>query len=209
VFARWRYDVPPVAAHLPQDAMIWTAVAPDQDERTLEGSQHGLFTYLLVGALRGWADGVERRGRDGLVTLEEAHRWVAESMGPQGVHPTLERGGSASLWDLSRGVTERAPREEPPPAAVAPTFSVEPTNDPKRAAALARMAEVRARATRDWAAVARDVAGGGPRARTALRKFLDEYGDVTVEIDGRAVVVTVEEVETARTLYDRLPGSTP
>jgi hypothetical protein len=208
VFARWRYDAPPIAAYLPQDLMIWTAVAPDQDERTFEGAQHGLFTYFLVGALRGWADGANRRTPDGMVTLEEAHTWVGQAMGAFGVRPTLERGGSADLWDLSRGAMESAPGAGAVPAP-RQTAPIHARSDPSTTAALARMDEIRANAKRDWARVAKDAARGGERARSALERFLATYGDQTVVIDGRTVVVTVEEVETARTLYARLQGPSP
>jgi hypothetical protein len=202
VFARWRYEAPPLASYMPNDLMIWTAVAPDQDARTLERAQHGLFTYFLVGALRGWADGADRRTADGMVTLEEAHTWTAQSMGSHGVHPTLERGGAAGLWDLSRGAMESAPSTiagitpAPMPAAI-------PSATDDRAAR-AEMAEIRASAKRDWPRVAQDVARGGETARSALERFLATYGNRTVEIDGRTVLVTVDEVDTARALYARL-----
>ena len=206
VFARWRYDAPPLAAYLPQDLMIWTAVAPDQDVRTYEAAQHGLFTYFAVGALRGWADGADRRTPDGMVTLEEAHTWVGQAMGAFGVRPTLERGGSADLWDLSRGAMESAPSTA---ASTTPSFSAPTLHAESDPAARARMAEIRANAKRDWERVAQDVARGGPRARSALERFLATYGDQTVEIDGRPVIVTIEEVDTARSLYARLEGSSP
>ena len=209
VFARWRYEAPPLAAYLPQDLMIWTAVAPDQDERTYEPAQHGLFTYFAVGALRGWADGADRRTADGMVTLEEAHTWVGQAMGAFGVRPTLERGGSADVWDLSRGAMESAPSTAASTVPLSPQPTIHAESDPRTAAALARMAEIRADAKRDWARVAQDAARGGPRARSALERFLATYGDQTVEIDGRTVIVTIEEVDTARSLYARLEGSSP
>jgi hypothetical protein len=207
VFGRWRYDAPPLAAHLPQDLMIWTAVAPEQNERTYEPAQHGLFTYFVVGALRGWADGASNRTADGMVTLEEAHTWVAQAMGAFGVRPTLERGGSADLWDLSRGAMESPPSAAPAPRTLQPAIPA--ANDTDDTEALARMAEIRANAERDWARVAQDVARGGTRARSALEEFLATYGDQTVEIDGRTVVVTIDEVDTARSLQARLEGSSP
>jgi hypothetical protein len=212
VFARWRFRAPPLAVYMPEGLMVWTAVAPEQDVRTFDSAQHGLFTYLFVGALRGWADGADRRAPDGMVTLEEAHTWVAEAMGSFGVHPTLERGGSADLWDLSRGAMEEAPRAIADTPAIAggrqvPAIPVAGKIDPDTAKAMARMAEIRARATQDWSRVAQEVAKGGPRARAALDRFLASYGNETVEIDGRTVVVTVEEVETARSLVERLEGS--
>jgi hypothetical protein len=71
------------------------------------------------------------------------------------------------------------------------------------------MAEIRASAKRDWASVAQDAARGGERARSALERFLATYDNRTVEIDGRTVVITVDDVETARSLYARLQGSSP
>lgn len=205
VFARWRYEAPPLALSMPNDLMIWTAVAPEQDARVLGSAQHGLFTYFLVGALRGWADGADRRTPDGMVTLEEAHTWVAQSMGEFDVHPTLERGGAAGLWDLSRGAMESAPATIAGMTPAPTRAAIPAANDADDTAARAEMAEIRANAKRDWARVAQDTARGGERARSALEQFLATYDNRTVEIDGRTVLVTVDEVDTARALYARLP----
>jgi len=205
VFARWRYEAPPLAVYMPNDLMIWTAVAPEQDARTLASAQHGLFTYFLVGALRGWADGADRRTADGMVTLEEAHTWVAQSMGDYGVHPTLERGGAAGMWDLSRGAMESAPATIAGMTPAPMRGTIPASSDPDESAALAEMAAIRANAKREWPGVAQDAARGGQRARSALERFLATYDNRTVQIDGKTVVVTVDEVDTARALYARLP----
>jgi hypothetical protein len=212
VFARWRYQAPPLAAYMPQDVMIWTGYAPDQDARTYDAAQHGLFTYLLVGALRGWADGADKHPPDAMVTLEEAQTWLTQAMGVEhGVHPTLERGGSASLWDLSRGAMEPAPQVAIVPDAAAPAegqqvsgLLVAGKNDGKHDKATAQMQAIRDRASQAWVAVAQEVAKGGAAAPVALQAFIAEYESQTVDVDGKKVVVYVDEVETAKTLAERL-----
>src|SRR4030095_3965279 len=136
------------------------AVAPERDARALGSAQHGLFTYFLVGALRGWADGADRRTADGMVTLEEAHTWVGQSMGAHGVHPTLERGGAAGLWDLSRGAMESAPSTIAGITPLPMRATIPSASDADERAALAQMAEIRASAEREWPSVAQDAARG-------------------------------------------------
>jgi hypothetical protein len=92
--------------------------------------RHGAFTYLVAGALRGWADGELDGARDGAVTAEEAAQFVQQGLRRVG---RLDQRPSAEVVDarafvLSRG-TEPAPSFDapvavvaaaPPPAAPAP-----------------------------------------------------------------------------------------
>ena len=56
--------------------MVWSAVQLGQLPQTYASLKHGTFTYALIGALRGWADGELSGKRDGVVTLDEAQFFV-------------------------------------------------------------------------------------------------------------------------------------
>ena len=57
----------------------WTAASANEWAADLPGTPHGAFSYLLLGALRGWADGVDG-DRDGTVTLAEAHAYIQDGL---------------------------------------------------------------------------------------------------------------------------------
>jgi hypothetical protein len=70
-----RFAVPTYAS-VPTDSFVWTAASPTEISVGYEGAEHGLFTYAVLGALRGWADGVMGDEADGDVTLAEAEVYV-------------------------------------------------------------------------------------------------------------------------------------
>lgn len=58
----------------------WVAAAPNEVAGPLPVAGHGAFTYLAVGALRGWADGEQDGVQDGRVTGEEAQLYVQRAL---------------------------------------------------------------------------------------------------------------------------------
>ena len=73
----------------------WTATMPKEAAGPYYAAGHGRFTYFVVGALRGWADGELDQRRNGEVTVEEAHAYVSRMIGVTQVtsqHPVLRTG---------------------------------------------------------------------------------------------------------------------
>lgn len=106
-----RFAVPDWLSAAREGRLGWAASGPDQFARPLEGARHGAFTWLAVGALRGWADGEVDGVRDGVVTGAEATLFVdraLERLGLQEQDPVLI--GDGSRWRLIEGVEERAPK---------------------------------------------------------------------------------------------------
>lgn len=66
---------------------------------------HGLFTYLALGAMQGWADGALDGTKDGQVTLSEAQQWVADSARDLGrlQRPTQDTRDDVADWVISSG----------------------------------------------------------------------------------------------------------
>jgi len=60
--------------------VTWSATSKNELAGPLWKAQHGAFTYLLLGALRGWADGEISGERDHKVSLEEATAYVERSL---------------------------------------------------------------------------------------------------------------------------------
>lgn len=106
-----RFAVPDWVSAARDGRLGWAAAGPDQFARPLEPARHGAFTFLSVGALRGWADGEVDGARDGVVTAAEATLYVdraLERLGLGDQDPVLVGDGSA--WRLAERVGEAPPR---------------------------------------------------------------------------------------------------
>ncbi len=102
----------PAAAQVRPRVGEWNAAGANQAAGPLDAAQHGAFTYLAIGALRGWADG-ELGQSDGKVSGDEAQAYVSRSLAELGLtSQTPELHGDAAGWVLSalpRGTSEGAP----------------------------------------------------------------------------------------------------
>ncbi len=99
----------------------WTAAGPDQWSGPLDAARHGAFTYLAVGAMRGWADGQRDGVRDGKVTVEEASLYVEEGLRSLQIRDQRpERVGDGALV-LSSGTEERPTLAPTAATATSPT----------------------------------------------------------------------------------------
>lgn len=109
-----RFAVPDWAAEPRDTHLRWAAAGPDQVARPLDAVSHGAFTWLALGALRGWADGEIDGTRDGQVTAAEAQVYVSRAMRTVGIteqEPVL-RAQRPDGWVLSTGSLEAAPAFE-------------------------------------------------------------------------------------------------
>ena len=76
-----RFVVPLAALPSPTRGIVeWDATSTTEIAGPLRGADHGAFTWFLVGALRGWADGETDGTRDGNVSLDEASLYVARAL---------------------------------------------------------------------------------------------------------------------------------
>lgn len=110
-----RFALPSYAMKQP-GVLEWTAASPGEWSGPFDAAKHGAFTYLVVGALRGWADGYVSGSRDGKVTIDEAQLYVEESLKVLGIREQrpLASMPKGSEWVLSTNVDEQAPKLELP-----------------------------------------------------------------------------------------------
>lgn len=89
----------------------WAATGADGLSGPFPAARHGAFTYLVVGALRGWADGELDGRRDGAVTLAESDAYVRRMLGTvrPGQAPELLAPAGRAAAPLVEGTTEKAP----------------------------------------------------------------------------------------------------
>jgi uncharacterized caspase-like protein len=96
----------------PTESQIrWAATGANGLSGPFPAARHGAFTYLVVGALRGWADGELDGRRDGTVTLAESEAYVRRMLGTvrPGQEPELRAPAGRSAAPLVQGATEKAP----------------------------------------------------------------------------------------------------
>lgn len=155
--------VMPTSALKPlQRITLWTATDSGEYAKAYEPAQHGLFTYLSIGAMSGWGD----INGDGVVTTTEADDWVTRATravsdahqtpqmaGPQGV--TL-----ATKVQLARMDLDALPRTD----------------------AEKERARITSRARGHWAAAKALDEAGDPAALSAVEKFVSVYGVESFEI---------------------------
>jgi hypothetical protein len=91
---------------LGDDTVVVSASKATEVAGQLDGTPRPAFSYLMLGAMRGWAD-----DGDGVVTVEEALHFARRKLrGVKGRQQTPQAAGNVELV-LSRGVTERKPLE--------------------------------------------------------------------------------------------------
>jgi len=114
-----RFAVPTYATDSGPQVIEWSAASANQFSGPLDGAQHGAFTYAVLGALRGWADGQLDDVRDGQVTAEEAKLYVEEALRSVGVRdqvPVLSAEGPREWVLAAHPKAEARPTLSPPPA---------------------------------------------------------------------------------------------
>jgi hypothetical protein len=106
-----RFVIPTSAVRL-ENVIEWSSTGPGEIALPITSQRHGAFTWLVLGALRGWADGEIDGVRDGQVTLEEASVYVRRSLralGFDGMTAPLQAPDSALAKVLVESVNEPSP----------------------------------------------------------------------------------------------------
>ncbi|MEL6342003.1 MAG: caspase family protein [Myxococcota bacterium] len=176
------------------NTIVWLAQEDATPAAAYVPAQHGMFTYLLLGALRGWADGAQNEDPDGKVTLQEAQRFIdtgAQRLG-QVTHPSRDARAAVQDWVLVTGDLEPAP-------------------DPNTFRRLSLEARIRrftdqedllkAEVAAFWAETMQLAAEGGEAGRAALEGFIEEYEDAAISVEWAVALPQVEEARQALINY--------
>lgn len=185
------------------NTVVWLA---DTGGRTVGGypdGRHGMFTWLALGAMRGWADGaLPGTERDGKVTLDEAQyyvSWTGRRMGRPMVS-TEETRADARGWVLTQGAPEKGPSQE--------QLAELSTADRARRFAVAEE-RLKAEAAAFWQQTATLASQGGPEGKQALQAFIDEYSMPVLTVEWAVYLPEVIEAQRALATYGSEPASTP
>ena len=170
--------------------IIWLADEHTAGAPAWPESQHGLFTWLTLGALRGWADGATGEPLDGRVTLMEAQDYIDHTAHALGfpTAPSRDVAEENVAWPIIQGELEAGPT----PAALRQLSESSRTRRFDDQESL-----LRAEAAAFWAQTMQSVAEAGPEGREALEGFIAEYGEAVISVDW---AVSLPEVAEARVI---------
>lgn len=175
---------------------VWLADVGAAAAETYPQAQHGLFTYLVLGATRGWADGVLHDPMDEQVSLLEAQTYVDQMAQRLGrvTQPSIELRADENRWLLAEG----SALEMGPDWDVSRQLSLSDRQgrfDQKEAL-------LQAEAAAFWADTMLMVQAGGPEGRTALEGFIAEYERANIAVNWAVALPEVARAREILATYD-------
>ncbi len=189
VIGRDPLEVPAFSGSEHEGVTIWAATTGDQVAGVYDPVRHGLFTWTMLGALRGWADGVSGEMPDGMVTLGEAQTYVSDVFRHLGrlQVPSVDRREEVEGWVMG----EFEAMETGPPPIMLDEFARR-----ERAQLLARtLLEADERALMDWKRIQSLVEQGKPEGKQALEAYVRDWEWPVLSIQWVQYVPYVREAE--------------
>lgn len=179
----------------------WAAADDGGPAHAWRAVNHGLFTWSVLGSLRGWADGELDGERDGRVTFAEAQhftRRVPRALG-RVTQPTVINERGTNDWVLAQGDH----LEEGPSDALLDRISQHERE--QRFQELTQ--RLRAEATAFWQDTLQLAEGGGEAGREALEGFITEFENATVSFSWAIRIPEVREARRILANYDEAGGT--
>ena len=171
---------------------LWVAARDGTGTESWRAVEHGLFSWCLAGAFRGWADGATGDEPDGTVTLGEAQQYVYQSMRRLGRTQLSSLDGRPEIraWPLLSAELEVGPPPE--------HWQVFFLQD-RVARMAAATAEIEAAAKAEWEAAYALASEGGDEGRQALEAFAARWEHPVLDLRW---VPYLSQVDEARRLYE-------
>jgi hypothetical protein len=188
--------VPAWVAPASPKVSVWAATSGAEVPSPYPATGHGLFSWLVVGSLRGWADGATGGRANGDVTLEEAQAYVSRNsrlLGGRTWNPSTEVRADVMKWSVAKGVLEAGPSADE-----LSTMAQEEKARRVREASDRLLSQ----ATGDWLELAVTTAVSTPAGVEKLNAYIAKYELAVVQVDGLDVAINVPEVADARTRLD-------
>jgi hypothetical protein len=175
---------------------VWVATTGDQIAGAYEPVRHGLFTWAMLGALRGWADGAEGELPDGMVTLGEAQTYVSDLVRHLGRYQVPSFEAREEMSGLVLG--EFDGMEMGPSPEMLDEFARR-----HRAELMARtLIEAEERASMDWMRVQAMVERGDPAAKQALLDYVRDWERPLLSVQWVQYVPYVREAQRQHDHWD-------
>lgn len=181
-----------------KNVTVWAAASAGELAGAYPDANHGMFTYFVLGALRGWADGAIGGRANGEVSLEEAQAYVAKTIkqvGGKGYNPTREPREDVLRWVLARSSLLEIGPDKDLLATLAQAEKARRVREATDSAIAVANAE--------WLEIAVTTAVASPEGIERLNAFIKKYELATVTVDGVALAIVVPQVADARARLDQ------
>ena len=158
------------------DQVLWLADEGTHNSPVYIQSQHSIFTYLLLGGIRGWADGELTGTADGTITMGELQQFVQDKMRQLGQpnHSTVFEHPEVTEWTI-----HSSPELASPPT----DAKFEEMSIAIRMRNFANQSEsIKTEAQKVWNDVLYDVQKGGVQGEEALKRFVERFSDSSIEM---------------------------
>ena len=194
---------PVVPAPLPTDderVVYWAADSGLAGNQPFLPAKHGLFTWTVMGGLRGWADGELDGRKDGRVTLAEAQSYafrVGRQLG-RVVEPSRDPRSSQGTWTLAQGEhLEAGPADD--------LLDMLGQADVRRRMDDAER-QIRADAALFWDDTLELAGSPDADGRETIQAFIDEFEASTATISWAVSVAQVQEARMLLETWDETGG---
>jgi hypothetical protein len=203
IVGRDALTVPPFAGVDNANVTAWVASTGDQQAGTFPPVRHGLFTWAMLGALRGWADGARGGLPDGMVTIGEAQSYVSDVLRHFGRFQVSSMDGRPDVqeWVMAEfEAMETGPSPE----------LYDQLSDLERQRMLsATLQEATERAAMDWMRVQSLVDARSPEAEQALADYIRDWERPRLAIQWIQYVPYVREAQRQLDHWDAIMASKP
>ncbi len=158
------------------DQVLWLSDSSTQHSPIYIQAQHSIFTYLLLGGIKGWADGELTGTADGTVSMGELQQFVQDKMRQLGQpnQSTVFEHPDVTDWPIhSSPELENIPTDA----------KFEEMSIAIRMRNFANQSEaIKAEAQKVWNDVMYDVQKGGTQGEEALQRFVERFADSSIEM---------------------------
>jgi len=181
----------------PSQTTVLAAAEEDQFAGLLPGSKRPAFSYLVLGALRGWGDRDGDRSVTAQEAVEYARRTLFEVANDRTQTPALL--GPGGDLALSRPTLPEAGPDLSLFAEAARSAVVRDMSVGEKVAEIRRQQEaLQSAADEDWLEPIAASREGGAEGRSALQMFVDTYEGATVTVAGESHPVSIAQVGRAK-----------
>ena len=172
----FKSNMPYGIANNDPDQILWLADEGAHHSPVYIQAQHSIFTYLILGGIKGWADGELTGEVDGTISMGELQQFVQNKMKQLGQPngSTLFEHADVTDWPIHSSQD----LETSPTGAKFEEMSIS-----IRMRNFASQADsIKAEASKVWNDVLYDVQKGGVQGEQALQRFVERFGSSSISM---------------------------